>query len=505
MRIRILSITIIALGLIAGSLLLRSVPRTRASGGFGTGTGSTYSYGTSAMKFLTLNSDGSVLYISYTVDGYISCIDTSTMQETGTIVLSQGCHPWRTVLSPDESYLYAVCMQAGPGKVARVDLTTMQQTFLSLTGDPVDIAVDPNGSRMWVVHRTYPWLGDSIPDPNLNNAPPETGYLAEIGLSNFTISDEIPILSVPYSVWFSPTEERLFVSHDLSQKETEDHFVRDGGVYKIVTAEWERVTIYDVSQLGDITPLSQELHGASPATFSLVPDLLESWSDDGSCLAISNPAVGCPPFSMRVADAGDFTSFDLTFPDANNEAMGVYYAQKVPGHDVLWTKIGEGRAQVGYDPQPSNILVRVETESPYDFQAYLVNEVTTKLGHFAVSPDGDTLYISITSGGDIIKWIPDDNAPVCSLSSNMTTYVGPAPGVFHFDASGSYDPDQGDTISFSWDFNGDSVFGDSYDSGTESQPIKNYYADYTGPVTVRVTDNHGAHSDCSVPIIVDIT
>jgi hypothetical protein len=88
----------------------------------------------------------------------------------------------------------------------------------------------------------------------------------------------------------------------------------------------------------------------------------------------------------------------------------------------------------------------------------------------------------------------------------------PASGIgqvaVEFDASGSYDPDPGDTLSFAWDFDGDNVFGepvhDSY-TGDPDNPTHTYYISYTGPVHVKVTDGHDGESICTVAVQVTVT
>jgi hypothetical protein len=88
----------------------------------------------------------------------------------------------------------------------------------------------------------------------------------------------------------------------------------------------------------------------------------------------------------------------------------------------------------------------------------------------------------------------------------------PASGIgqvpVEFDASGSYDPDPGDTLSFAWDFDGDNVYGetvhDSY-TGDPDNPTHICYASYTGPVHVKVTDGHGGESICTVSVQVTVT
>jgi PKD repeat protein len=70
----------------------------------------------------------------------------------------------------------------------------------------------------------------------------------------------------------------------------------------------------------------------------------------------------------------------------------------------------------------------------------------------------------------------------------------------NFDGSGSSDPDAGDTISYSWDLNGDGTFGDS----TVAKPVYTYVGAGTYNAVVRVTDNHGA-SATSTPVTITVT
>jgi hypothetical protein len=471
---------------------------------FKTGTGSIYSYGSTNGKHLTLNADGAVLYVTYTVEDFIARVNTSDMVEIDKIYMPQECHPYRNILSPDDNYLYVVCTEAGPGKIVKVNLDNMQQQVLALTGDPVDLAINEDGTRLWVIYRTYPYVSDDVLDPNLN-APEMSGYLAEIDANSFTITSEISILSVPYSIWYSAPAQKLFISHGLHQEEKERHPV-GSDYYETLNAQWERITIYSVVKPGRITLLPNEIRAGANTNFTFFPSLLTNWSDSGEYFVIPNSFPDMPKFSVRVANAVNLSTFDLNFTDANNETMGVYRAKKVRGLDAVWGTVAYGNSQTGYDKQPRNIVIKISTEAPYDAQAYMVSEVSTSIGDLAVSPDGDTVYVENSANSEIVKWTPDNNnLPICNVDADPINYHGSPPASIFFNASQSYDTDQGDELTYSWDFNGDKTFGDSYDSGTDSQPVKNFTQDYSGPISVRVTDNHGAHSDCSVNVMIDIT
>ena len=70
----------------------------------------------------------------------------------------------------------------------------------------------------------------------------------------------------------------------------------------------------------------------------------------------------------------------------------------------------------------------------------------------------------------------------------------------NFDGSASSDPNAGDTLSYSWDLNGDGTFGDS----TAAKPSYTYTSNGTYNVLLKVTDNHGA-STTSSPITITVS
>jgi PKD repeat protein len=70
----------------------------------------------------------------------------------------------------------------------------------------------------------------------------------------------------------------------------------------------------------------------------------------------------------------------------------------------------------------------------------------------------------------------------------------------NFDGSGSSDPDPGDTISYSWDLNGDGTFGDS----TAQKPSYTYATAGTYNAVLKVTDNKGASTNSS-PITITVS
>jgi PKD repeat protein/glucose/arabinose dehydrogenase len=113
-----------------------------------------------------------------------------------------------------------------------------------------------------------------------------------------------------------------------------------------------------------------------------------------------------------------------------------------------------------------------------------------------IGPNGDLFYVDL-DGGTVrrITYIGGNSPPVAVASANPTS--GSVPLTVRFDGSGSSDPDAGDTISYSWDLNGDGTFGDS----TAVSPSFTYSSAATYSVRLRVTDSHGA-STVSAPVSI---
>ena len=113
--------------------------------------------------------------------------------------------------------------------------------------------------------------------------------------------------------------------------------------------------------------------------------------------------------------------------------------------------------------------------------------------HNVTVPATDTTFTATYSGGG------GTNHPPTAVATGSPT-SGTAPLAVSFDGSTSADPDVGDTISYSWDLNGDGTFGDS----TVAKPSFTYTAAGTYSAVLRVTDNHGA-STTSAPVTITVS
>jgi glucose/arabinose dehydrogenase len=133
-------------------------------------------------------------------------------------------------------------------------------------------------------------------------------------------------------------------------------------------------------------------------------------------------------------------------------------------------------------PDPNQISV---------FDTPAANPVDLEIG-----PGGDLFYVD-HDGGTIrrIQYFSANQPPVAVATASPTS--GPAPLTVNFDGSGSSDPD-GNPITYSWDLNGDGVYGDS----TAVKPTYTYSTAGTYVVHLKVTDSNGA-STISSPITID--
>jgi len=127
--------------------------------------------------------------------------------------------------------------------------------------------------------------------------------------------------------------------------------------------------------------------------------------------------------------------------------------------------------------------------------------------HYFVSWSGDFYTLHATESGAVLTKYDLHVDPVCNLLViTPRPHTGPSPVAIEFDASGTYD-DDGDTLTFHWDFDGDKVFDEPIDdayTGTPSNPTHEYTADFEGPVCLKVTDNYQGECEMGVVISVDV-
>ena len=176
------------------------------------------------------------------------------------------------------------------------------------------------------------------------------------------------------------------------------------------------------------------------------------------------------------------------------------------GYSYQFSTDDEGDHLSKYDAL-GQLVYSNDFASDPDWAAFDLNSMQS---HHFVTWSGDFYTLRATADGvEFSKYTLFVNHPPICLLSIVTPmpYTGPAPALITFDASQSYDPDPGDTITYHWDFDGDGIFdepGDSY-TGPPNHPTHSYTQSYTGPVMLKVIDSHGAESVCTVTVVVIIT
>ena len=144
------------------------------------------------------------------------------------------------------------------------------------------------------------------------------------------------------------------------------------------------------------------------------------------------------------------------------------------------------RAGADGEPDPATV---------FTFAALSGGAVDLKRG-----PGGDLYWVDYT-GGAIrrIRYFAENAPPVASLTATPTS--GPAPLDVVLDASGSTDANPADVLTFSWDLDGDGVFGDAAGATVE----ETFATAGVWAPAVRVTDVAGAASVASVEVVADDT
>jgi parallel beta-helix repeat protein len=133
-------------------------------------------------------------------------------------------------------------------------------------------------------------------------------------------------------------------------------------------------------------------------------------------------------------------------------------------------------------------------------ELYSVNKTFTKndlpageyIIYLKVKDDSGEWSSEVSTTLTIISDEPENKAPIANAGGPYNGYVNQS---LIFDASSSYDPDSGDTITYKWDFG---------DGATSKEIFPNHTYSTKGNYSVQLTviDNHGAQSKISVNVII---
>lgn len=115
-----------------------------------------------------------------------------------------------------------------------------------------------------------------------------------------------------------------------------------------------------------------------------------------------------------------------------------------------------------------------------------------------IGPGGDLFYVALGAGQlRRVSYPNGANRPPVAVAT-ATPSSGPAPLTVQFDASGSTDPDAGDTLNYAWDLDGDG----QYDDSTAVNPSRVYGTAAQITVGLRVADQDGASGFTTVTVTV---
>ena len=353
--------------------------------------GASYRYGEPEVVDAVLNPEGSRLYVSYFADNAIVEINTSTMLETRRFTC---IHPTFMEMSPGGSHLYALS-RSSTSRLKRVNLVDGTSNQITLQGYANSFCSDSAGGKLWIVGGVWPGDGELVSHQDVRDHP-DTGRLTEIDVPSFSIARIAAIDPVPVSVWYSAYTDKLYVLHEDEQ----------AAMISSSEEDWtlaDRITVYDASSLQAIGDLLGGMEGLG--TFP--PAQLTSWDDQQRYLAIPDPGPGYPQKSIRVIDTVDDSIVsDLVFPRYDGGTIGIRFAHKVPGSDILWAAAYSGVHDENVIGQGETVI-RVNTATQ-EHEFFCADGITDHFGDFAVSPDSNTLYFTVIYTGEIIVWSPPE-------------------------------------------------------------------------------------------------
>ncbi len=153
----------------------------------------------------------------------------------------------------------------------------------------------------------------------------------------------------------------------------------------------------------------------------------------------------------------------------------------------------------GYDPDGTVVeyLWWSDPEELYSVnKSFIKNDLP--VGQYTiylkVKDDSGEWSSEVSTTLTIVSDVPENQAPIADPDGPYSGYVNQS---VIFDASGSYDPDSGDTISYNWDLG---------DGSTSEEIFPTHRYSIEGDYTVQLTviDNHGAQSKVSTSVNITL-
>ncbi len=323
------------------------------------------------------------------------------------------------------------------------------QSFRRPAGQPVLL----NGA----VLRVDPATGDAMPDnPAAGSSDPNARRIVAYGLRN------------PFRFTIRPLSNDLWIG-DVGWDTWEEINRQPSPTSSVLNFGWpcyEGNAAQPGYQSAGLT-LCSSLYSAGTAT----PPLL-TYNHSAHVVANDN----CPTGSSSITGLAFYTGAS-NYPASYNG--GLFFGDY--SRNCIWFM------PIGSNGLPNPALVQ-------PFESNASGPVDLEIG-----PNGDLFYADLNTGTiHEITYAGAANHPPTAVATATPT-SGNAPLTVNFDGSGSSDPDAGDTISYSWDLNGDGTFGDA----TVAKPSFTYSSAGTYSAVLRVTDNHGSATTSS-PVTISV-
>lgn len=162
------------------------------------------------------------------------------------------------------------------------------------------------------------------------------------------------------------------------------------------------------------------------------------------------------------------------------------------GYSNAW-----GGAAVAISPSADTQILAEWTSYPGYASAFTHSYLDGRVFYQATMDGSENSHKLILAGALWAANVPSNNPPTADPNG---PYTGDEGSIITFDGSGSYDPDVDDLIVlYEWDLDNDG----SFDDATGEYPTATWNDDYSGIVSLKVTDSYGATDTASTTVTVN--
>ncbi len=376
------------------------------------------------------------------------------------------------------------------------------------------VALSDDETKLYVCASLWPPTTEPEFDENRNYraAPYESGLVLEIDVATLDILRSAVVDTMPNTIYYSSLAQgdKLTVNAGIWHLRMYKH--EGMSPDRVWCTAFVLTQIVDVATFQIMEPSIESRINRSHGTNALTP-----WPDDDSVVAFCNTGaydydicVAPEDFSraIRLIDPSSCTVVSsVPIRHANGEEVGiVHFLPNCLNPDELYVTV---QLKSGHEGESGFWLIVVDKYTGAYLRSVDLGDPEIVPYFMAQSPCGE-LIVTARKGidGKILIVEPENHTPECCLEVvTPMPYIGPAPALIEFDATGSYDPDACDELTYEWDFDGDGLYGEPVDdsyTGDPDNPTHSYTASYHGPVMLRLSDNHGSEMTCTVYIDVDI-